>query len=271
MRLKSQHHVAALEVAAQVDAELPALVRVEARLADAVVLAVEAAHAELPVARAQRRAVEEVQAAQAIVAPGVFRDAFGRVADHARHEVDRTGGRVGIEHRRRTAAHDFDALDGLVQAEHLVGVEVAQRGIVLHRDAVLEQVHRAEAVDRDAARADVAAGFAAGRLDPEAGHRLHRLGHRRRRLHAQAFLVDARDRVAGLGLAALLDAGTAGDDDGVELRRFARGIGGCDRRGLCMHRRGQRGDDSEREGVAKGVAMRAAMRVWLAAHGAGVP
>ncbi len=154
---------------------------------------------------------------QAVVADGVLEHALGAIARLARDVVDRAGGRVGVEDRGRSATHHFDALGGLVEAERLVAVEIAQRGVVLHRHAVIEQGDRTEAVDRHAARAHVAAGLAAGGLDPEARHALQGFGDAGGRLQAQPLLVDAGDRIAGFGLAAFLHAGAAGDDDRVQL------------------------------------------------------
>src|SRR5690606_6842188 len=137
---------------------------------------------------------------------------------------------------------DLDALDGLVEAERLVAVEVAERRIVLDRHAVLQQLHRAESIDWHAARADVAARLATRSLHPEAGHRLHRLGDAGRRLQAQGFFFDVGDRVAGLGLGAEIAAGAAGNDDRIEVAsgRIARF-----RRSLLRHGAGARRHDRD--------------------------
>jgi len=215
----------ALKLPGQVQAELAAIVAVEAGIAHAVLDPVEATQQQLP-AIGQRAAVGEVQAVQAAVADGVLEHAAGVLADLARDEVDRTGRGVGVHHRCRSAAYHLDAFDGFVQAECLVAVEVAQRRVMHHRDAVFQQGDRAEAVDRDAARADVAAGLAAGGFHPEPGHRFERLGHAGRRLHAQLLFLDVGDRVTGLGLGAHAGAAAAGDDDRIQVLGGGTGSAG---------------------------------------------
>src|SRR3569833_151114 len=86
--------------------------------------------------------------------------------------VDRAGRCVGIENGGRAAANDFDPLDGLVQPESLVAVQITERRVMLNGHSVFEQGDGAEAIHRDAAGADVTAGLTAGGFHPEAGHGL---------------------------------------------------------------------------------------------------
>ncbi len=251
---------AALEVAAERDAQLAALVGGEAGIADTVVLAPEAAHAEAPVA--ERRAVPAVDAAQAVVAGLQLEPALGHLAAAAGDEIDHAARRVRREHRGRAAAHHLDALDRLVEAKALVGVEPAQARIVLQRQPVLLHADRREALLRNAARADVGAAFAARGLDPETRHRLQRVGDAARRVHLQLLLVDRGDRIAGLGAAARACAGAAGDDDAVQLHRIGRRRGRACRvvRGICgcglLRGRGcgQRGADQGETAAAHDAA-----------------
>lgn len=157
-----------------------------------------------------------------MVAHGVLDHALGTIADHARDEVDRARGCVGIEHRRRSASHHLDPLDRLVETERLIAIEEAQGGVVLYRHSIFQQGHRSKSVHRDAARTDVAARLAAGCFHPESRHGFHRLGHRGRGLQSQTVFIDASDRVAGFGLAALGGAGTTGYHHRVQFHRVRR-------------------------------------------------
>ncbi len=210
--LEVELDAAALERAAGLDAPLIALVGREARVADAVFLAPEAAHRGVPAGR-QRAAVEQVDALGAVVADLDLGQALGRVGPLAGDEVDRAAGGVGGEDRRGAAAHHFDAVDGLVQAERLVGVQIAQAAVMLDRRAVFLQGDGRIAFLRDAAGPDVGAGLAARGLDPEAGHGLQRVGHAHRRAQAQGLGAHGGDGVAGLQPRAGVRAGARGDDD----------------------------------------------------------
>src|SRR5690606_459655 len=112
---------ATLELAPEADAQLATPVAGEAEIAHAVLAAVEAAHAQRP-SVANRSPVPEIGAEQAGIADRQLHEAFRLVPGPARDEVDRTRRRVRIEHRRRPATDDLDALVGLVEAERLVAV-----------------------------------------------------------------------------------------------------------------------------------------------------
>src|SRR5204862_4002028 len=96
---------------------------------------------------------------------------------------------------------------------YLIGVEIAEAAVILHRQAILEQRDGRIAVGRDAARADVVTRLAAGRLDPETGDLLEQIGGRYRFLARQRGRVDPGDRIAEFGLAERRFRRTAGDDD----------------------------------------------------------
>src|SRR3954451_20390586 len=142
----------------------------EPRIADAIVIAVETTHCDLPVTN--RRAVPQVQPIQTVITGRVLDDALGMIADAARNVVDRAGRRVGIENGGRATADDFDPVDCLVEAECLVAVEITQSGVMLNRHSIFEQREGTKAVHRDAACAHVTARLAAGRLHPKARYRL---------------------------------------------------------------------------------------------------
>ena len=248
---------AAVEFLDEVGADLAALVAGEAGIADALLAAIEAADAELE-AVGQRRADPAVETVElgsgAIEDAGVAGD---RIAGAAGDVVDHAAGGVRIEDRRRAATDDFDPVDRFVETEGLVGVQIAERGIVLHGQAVLEQVDRTEAVDRNAARADIARAFAARGLDPEAGDRLQRLGHARRRARADHVVRQGGDGVAGVELGALAGAGAAGDDDLLVGRGGAGGRAGGF---LCLGER--RNARRQQEGGEAGARQHMADLHW---------
>src|SRR5262249_4201320 len=97
---------ASLEIARQRHTELTAVIAVEAGVADAIVISVETATRELPVANG--RAVPRIHAVQPVITVGVFDHSLRVVPDLAGNVVDCTGGGVGIEDGRGAAAHDLD-------------------------------------------------------------------------------------------------------------------------------------------------------------------
>ncbi len=225
--LEVEVDAAALEVAANRGAHLIALVGREARVANTVVLAPEAADAGAPIT--DRAAVVGVDALEAVVAGLHLHDPFPGLA-LARDEVHRAAGRVRSEDRRRAATHHLDPVDGLVQAERLVGVQITQAAVMLDRRAVFLQGDGREAFLRDAAGADVGAGLAARGLDPETGHRLQRVGHAHWRAQAQGLFVHGGDGVAGRQARAGVRAGARGDDQFLDrVGRVSAGRGGVQR------------------------------------------
>ena len=119
------------EFATDGDADLAARVEFEAGITDAVGAAVITADACIPIAH--RAAGVEIKAPVTEVAAFEAQDAFGARIALARDVVDGAAGCVGGENGRRAAAHDLEGLDRLVHAEGLVGVEPAERGVVLDR------------------------------------------------------------------------------------------------------------------------------------------
>jgi hypothetical protein len=61
------------------------------------------------------------------------------VIQFTRTEVDCAGRRIGIDHGRRAAAHDFDVVDGFIETEGLVGIQVAERRIMLPRGSARQR------------------------------------------------------------------------------------------------------------------------------------
>ena len=214
---------AALERAAHSEAQLSALVRCVTGVADAVVLAVEAADADAPIADWRREPA--VEAPQAVVAGLELDVAFALVAGLACNEVHCAAGRVRRKHRSRPAAHDFDALDRIVEAKRLVRIQPAESGIVLDRQSILQQADCAEPFLRNAAHADVRTRLAAGGFDPEARHGAERVGDAEWRVHAQRIAVDRRDRVAHFHFANVFDTSAARDDHSFDvIRRLLLGM-----------------------------------------------
>ena len=211
-----QVHVdgAAADVVPDGQTELAAVIEVEARIPGAALGPVEAAHGHAPVA--DRAAVPKVGAEQAVVADGHLREALGYRTGLAGDVVDEAARRVGREHRRRAAPDHLDLADGLVQPEGLVRIQVAKARIVLDRHAVLGQLDRRIAVHRNAAGADIGAGFTARILHPEARHIAEAVGDAADTGQAKALLWDDADGIAGVGPVAHLDPGPGGDHHGVD-------------------------------------------------------
>ena len=179
----------------------------------AVRQAIEAAREEIPASVADRPADPAVDAVRIIVGALVANQALEGIATLALDEVDDRARRVRIEDRRWAAADDFDMVERLVNTERLVAVQPAETRIVLDGDAVFEERHLRIAVGRDAADADVAAGFARRTFDPEAGDVLKSLADADRRLHPQLLGRYGRDRITRLDLLLLRVASACRDDD----------------------------------------------------------
>ncbi len=139
--------------------ELAALVGGVARRAQAVVGAVEATGGHAPVI--DGRAAPSVDAAIIAVTALHAHTQFRMIRRGARNEVDQAAQGIGSEDRRWSAAHHLYGLKRVVDAERLVGIEIAEAGIVLDGQAVLEDCQRGKAVAGDAAGADIVGGLAA--------------------------------------------------------------------------------------------------------------
>ena len=200
----------ATDVMPEGQAELTAVIEVEARIPGSPFRAIETTEGHPPIA--DRAAIPEVRPEEAIIAHRDLDQAFGRRSGLAGDEVDQTTGRIRREDRRRTTANHLDLADGLIEPEGLVGIQIAQARVVLDGHTVLGQLHRGVAVHGNAAGANIGAGFTAGVFHPEARHIAKAVSHARHAGFAQMLLRNDADGIAGVGPGALVGTGAGSDD-----------------------------------------------------------
>ncbi len=133
--------------------ELPALIGGVACGTQAVVGAIKTAGCQAPVS--DRCATPGIDTAIIAVAALDAQAQFGVIRGFARNEVDQPAQGIGGEDGGGAAAHHLDRLEGVVDTEGLVGIEIAKAGIVLDWQSVLQHRQRGETITRDAAGADI--------------------------------------------------------------------------------------------------------------------
>ena len=193
-------------------AEDEAVVRVIARIADAVVLAVEPAQRDRGVL-GDRLGHERVDAGGAEARRGQLERAAGLVEiGFACDEVDRRTGTVDGQDPRRARADRFKTVD----RDLLLQDRVAQGVDVEDGQPVLLQLDELLAATGQAADREVVRHFAARALDEHPRDQFERLRGRARRLAVQVLAGRDGDR-RRRGQDGLAPGARAGDDDLVEF------------------------------------------------------